>query len=164
MLFGLTGAGKSFVGNVIANHLQYNFWDGDEALTEEMQKCIDIKQHFSQKMRNQLVEALIEYIVSLQSKKNNLIVAQGLYKEINRQNIKLHFPESHFIYVKANHKIREKRLIKRNSKVSTDYAKLIDSSFELPVLEHDIIINNTTGNDIVRQFDKLLIKKSKHNN
>ena len=44
ILFGLSGSGKNFVGNVLVKHFGFYFWDTDDALLDEMKYFADLEQ------------------------------------------------------------------------------------------------------------------------
>ncbi|MDR3492457.1 MAG: shikimate kinase [Gammaproteobacteria bacterium] len=156
VLFGKIGAGKNFVGNILAEYFDFYFWDADEALTSEMLECIKLKQPFTPQMRNQLVNLMIEHISLLKSKYANIVVAQALYKEANRQSLRLSFPEAHFICIEANLENRGQRLAKLKSEINNEYARIIDLNYEQPTSKCDIVANNEDSEFIIKQLKDLL--------
>ena len=157
ILFGQTGSGKSYVGQLLANYFNYYFWDADEALPTEMRKYIKSKQSFTDEMRVNYIKIIINKMNELHSKHPALIISQGLYKEKNRNEILRHFPKALFIYLKADSKIIFQRIKSRQNEVDEEFALRILKNFELPLLKHQILLNNDdTDEFILEQFKVIL--------
>lgn len=156
VLFGLAGSGKSFVGQVLANVFHYYFWDADEVLPVKMQECIRDKKPFTQDMRDELTQIIINKTNELRNNHQNIVISQALYKEKNRREIQTHFPDALFIQIKSNSKIITQRLKTRHNWVDEDYAKKLEVNFELPILAHHVIINNKDEAELINQLKQLL--------
>lgn len=156
ILFGLAGSGKNFVGEILANHFGYYFWDADAILPVNMQDSIKQKKAFTQTMRDEFTQALIKKIHELFITHKKLVIAQALYKECNREMIQNEFPDAIFILVKADPKIISHRIKNRKSVVDEEYAKKIQSNFEMPLLKHNVIDNNSDENAILLQLNKVI--------
>jgi len=138
-LYGLSGAGKNFIGEALARQNNFYFYDGDDLLTPPMKKQLHQNKIFTQPMRDEFVAQLILKLNNLLKTHTKIIIAQGLYKKSNRQQLKTAFPEAHFIEVKANDKNIEQRLRQKNLH---HYAQLIKNEFESG--DDKVIENNTT--------------------
>ena len=153
-LYGLAGAGKSYVGRVIAEQYGYHFWEGDDALTPEMRQCLTTGQSFTQKMRDEFSEKLEKEIYALQQQINKpLIIAQGLYKQKNRDKLKQAFPNIHFVQITADWPVIAKRLESRKSGMTVTYATAAAKFFE-PGEEKQI--DNNPNQDLLQQLQTLL--------
>ncbi len=131
ILFGLAGAGKTYAGYQLAQHLNAYFQDGDDWLTDEMRTAIRLKQPFTQEIRDRFTEHMIAKINALQrAGHENIIIAQGLYKQKNRQMIADALPGVIFIEVKTSPEVIIHRLQKRDAAVDENYANLISHGFE----------------------------------
>ena len=155
ILFGLSGAGKNFVGEVLVEHFGYYFWDGDAAVPAKMQRAIQKKLPITQVMRNQMTKKLMEHIVKLQKNDRKLVVAQALYKEENREQILKQFPYAQFIHVQATDQHIHQRLVARGN-LDLDYAQTLKKNFEPPLVPHKNIINNDNAENIVLQWQQIL--------
>jgi len=151
-LFGHPGVGKNYVGETLASHLGFYFWDADLALTTNMQSYIANKQVFTQEMRDNFVQIIIKNTGELLKKHPDLVIAQALYKEKNRRQLAAAFPEALFIWIKASRKNILTRLKLRNNAVDQSYAEKVQSQFEEPLLSHKIIMNDLDQADIIKQF------------
>lgn len=156
VLFGQSGAGKTFIGDIFAKESHYYFWDADQGLPPIMRETLQNKQLFTQAMRDQFTQVIIEKITELHQQYPNLVIAQALYKEKNREQIRKVFPEAKFIYVKSQEEIINARLQNRNNQIDVNYAEKIRINFEAPNLQHDVLINNSDATDIIKQLKMLL--------
>ncbi len=164
-LFGLAGVGKSYVGDVISKHLKYKYIDADNWLPSDMLEAVAKKQPFTQEMRDNFTDIIIQNTQNLINDRNeNLVITQALYKERNRQAIKIAFTEALFIQVAADYETITKRLLERGDHVQPDYAKLISKNFE--PMEDCFVINNETNGRfrIIKQIDEILSVIQKDNN
>lgn len=161
ILFGLAGAGKNYIGEILQKKFDFYFWDGDNVLTSEMQQCIENKEPFTQDMRDQFTDLLIENILILRKKYSNLVVAQALYKEKNRAQILKKIPEVQFILVESDHQSIQKRLSSINSSIDIEYAELIQKNFEVPSRPHATILNRDGDTDLIDQLKALFLTHCK---
>lgn len=155
-VFGPAGSGKNFVGETIAAHWGYYFWDADLVLSVDMQLAIKNKKAFTQKMRDQLTQRIIDHVTELKKKHHDIVIAQALYKERNRKQIMNALPDTKFFLIQASPNNITARLSKRNNNVDQEYAKKIQLEFEEPLLPHKIIINDSDQRDIIKQFQFFL--------
>lgn len=155
ILFGLAGSGKNYVGDILANHYNYYFWDADAALPPEMKQCIKEKKVFTQDMRDQFTAAMIEKIRTLQLEHKDLVIAQALYKEKNRNQLLTALNDAILIQIVANPEIIHQRLVKRFDEVDPSYADKISQGFEQPSASIKMIYNNSDQEHILKQLDQL---------
>lgn len=162
VLFGLPGAGKTFVGNIFKKYFDYYFYDGDSDLTEEMKEAIKVQKVFTDKMRDVFFKRLIDKIQNLATKHKKLVVAQTFIKEKYRVNLINKIPETKFILVETKKSIREKRLIQRkNYPLDLEYARKMSLNFESPIINHLTIVNNIDGVDEIKKQIELFIDQGK---
>lgn len=152
ILFGLSGAGKNFVGSLLQQHFQFYFWDADQVLTAEMLEYVQKQQIFTQDMRDHFVRQMIQEITVLQRAHPKLVVAQALYKESNRQQLRAAFPAARFMHVQAQWGHIMQRLNHRNSVINQAYATKLLTAFETPLLQHQVIVNDTDQVAVIKQL------------
>jgi gluconate kinase len=155
-LMGQPGAGKNYVGEILAAQFGFHFWDADLALTDDMQLAIKNKQVFTQDMRDSYIEKIIENVRLLSAKFDNLVVAQALFKEKNRQQLASAFSKALFVLVQANSDQIIARLRLRNNAVDNDYADKVRLEFETPLLPHKVIINDSDAVRVKEQLQLIL--------
>ncbi|MFA5770276.1 MAG: AAA family ATPase [Patescibacteria group bacterium] len=159
ILFGLPGAGKTYVGRVFEKYFDYYFYDGDNDLTPEMKEAIKTKTVFTDEMRDGFFEILINRIKELSLEHKKLVVAQTFIKEKYRAALIKKIPTTKFILVKTNKDIREKRLMQRTDyPLDLEYARIMEINFEKIKINYSKIINNSNGNEDLRRQIKLLCK------
>jgi gluconate kinase len=152
ILFGLSGSGKNFAGELLAKNFDFYFWDADTMLPPTMRAAIQKQEVFTQAMRDEFTQIIIENIRILNKEHPNLAVAQALYKEKNRKQIIQAFPAAKLIQIKAHPEIIATRLL-RNSK---SYAEKIRSNFEESNLPHTVIDNNTDIHAVQSQLQNII--------
>lgn len=154
VLFGLAGAGKTYVGKFLGEKSNFYFWDAGEALTDEMKERICEKRSFTQAMRDRYFTIVIERMKLLCAEHEHVVVSQAFYKNKNREQVLSTFPDCLFIQVSIEFKILLKRLRERNNSVDEDYANKISINFETPTHHYYSIHNNMENNDtsLITQF------------
>jgi gluconokinase len=150
ILFGLSGVGKNYIGNIIAQSFPFVFWDGDEALTPMMKQYIAEQKVFTQAMRDEFCPILIDEIKQRMRACSNLVVAQGLYKEVNRKQILAAVPDARLIHVTADLTTIQNRLANRHQQINIDYGFKISQAFEPPQLCQAVIQNNVEGQEQIQ--------------
>jgi gluconate kinase len=156
ILFGLSGAGKNFVGEILAKEFDYYFWDADKDLPEAMRVKILKKELFTQDMRDELTDIMKDRIANLKNQYPNLVIAQALYKKKNRQQIVSHFPETRFIWIKATQENIHHRLHQRNNSIDLAYAEKLSLHFEPPDNPDAIIVNDSDRTAVISQLQAYL--------
>lgn len=157
ILFGLPGTGKTYVGKVFKKYFDYYFYEGDNDLTEEMKVAIKTKIVFTDRMRNVFFKILINKIRDLSTQHKKLVIAQTFIKEKYRLDLLKKIPKTKFILIETKKEIREKRLQKRvDYPLDLKYARKIETNFDKPIINCQIISNNYEGEeDIKKQVVKL---------
>lgn len=155
-LFGLPGAGKNYVGRILAESYGLSFYDGDAYLTEELRVAVRNHQPFTEPMRDRYYSHLIAVIGDLRLHNNPLAVGQATFKERHRRQILDAYPDTNFILVEAAEPVRMARLKRRQDAVTEDYARRIESFFEPPTHPHYVISNNRGRRNVEAQLDELL--------
>ncbi|MDI1353116.1 MAG: shikimate kinase [bacterium] len=146
ILFGLSGVGKTYVGQVLSQCKSFFFFDADELLTDEMKECIANKKSFTQEIRDRYFLLLIDKLTLLCSKYKHVVVSQAFYKNKNREQVLAVFPESLFILIESDLKSIMKRIALRQGVVDEEYAKKISSEFEVPKHTYYTVTNELDKN------------------
>ncbi len=58
IVFGLPGAGKTYVGKLLKDEFGFYFYDGDRDLTDEMRQALKEKKLFNDSMRDVFFQQL----------------------------------------------------------------------------------------------------------
>jgi gluconokinase len=155
ILFGLSGSGKNYVGEIFAKHFEFYFWDADTVLPAEMRECINRQETFTQSMRDNFTAIIIHHINELKKLHPKLVIAQAFYKEQNRIQIKTACPTAQLVYIQAQPALIATRLSKNHADGYLDYAEKIRLNFETPQLVHKVIINESDEAAVIKQIETL---------
>ena len=146
ILFGPTGAGKTFIGQLIQKQFNYHFFDGDSDLTPEITKALHNMKPITTPMRNQFINHLIASIEKLSSKHPKLVVAQAFLKQKHRDQLLKKLPQAQFAYINTPPSIRYQRRQKRALYPwDQTYVKKMDKLFDPPP-NNSPAINNSSSN------------------
>ncbi|MDZ7587323.1 MAG: shikimate kinase [Patescibacteria group bacterium] len=148
ILFGPTGAGKTYIGKLLQQKFNYYFYDGDNDLTTEMKQALNSMQTITDRMRQKFITRLIKSTFKLAAKHKNTVIAQTFIKDKYRQQLLKKLPHAQFILIKTQTNIRYQRRQKRaDYPWDKTYVKKMDAIFETPKIPHQIITNNYAGSD-----------------
>lgn len=152
-LFGLSGAGKSFVGDVIGAHHEWFVYHADDDLTDEMHQVIAAKQPFTEEMRDQFFCRIVDKINYYRAIYPRLVITQGAYKKKHRDYIRQHVSNIDMIYVTTSDRLIHQRLEYRTNGISNASAEAIKHIFEIPD-ESVKKLHNVDGKDeIIQQLN-----------
>ena len=110
-LIGMMGSGKSSVGKLLANKLQFSNIDIDKEI--EKDEKLSIKEIFEKKGENYFREIESKYLLR---KRNSAVVSCGGGIVLNKNNIEFLRTSGYTIYLKSSIPILEKRLLNKNSR------------------------------------------------
>ena len=160
VLFGLPGAGKTFVGNILQQHFGYYLYDGDISLPNNMKGAIQTKAVITDAMRDIFFQNIIKSSRQLKIKYKKIVVIQTFIKEKYRMQFLKEIPEARFILVQTKKTIREKRLMQRKEyPLDLKYARKMSLNFDTPQIDYDTISNDIDGETNIKQQLQLLLNK-----
>ncbi len=160
-LIGMMGSGKSSVGKLLANKLQFSIIDIDKEI--EKDEKLSIKEIFEKKGENYFREIESKYLLR---KKNPAVVSCGGGIVLNKKNREFLKTSGYTIYLKSSIQTLEKRLLNENSRplLSNDNFKetLINIYSKRKTL-YSSAANTTVITDkrSVKEVCELIIKKLK---
>ncbi len=156
-LFGLAGAGKTYLGRLIAERFGYTAYDLDSDLTPEMREAIAAKLPYTEEMRDEFFDVVIRRIAELKVLHPRLVLMQAAYKERHRIKVRQAYPEIQFVWVDAPLEIIQQRLTARRDAISPEYALSIMANFEPPCdLSMRLVNDLSAHDDLARRFEELL--------
>jgi gluconate kinase len=158
VLFGLPGAGKSFIGDLLQDEFHFYHYDGDQSLPKIMKQAIFKKLPITNTMRTIFFKRLTQKTKKLLLTHQKIIVSQTFIKDKYRKYFLAQIPEAQFILIKAKKSIREKRLLKRlEYPLDIKYAQKMITIFEKPKIVSKQITNNIDGKKSLRlKLQKIL--------
>lgn len=164
-LFGLPGVGKTYIGQLLQKELGACYWDGDEALTEEMRLAVRNEQAFSRAMTAELTSTIIDKMKQLEQNNEFIIVSQAMLRETDRQLFREQFSDLHFIYIRCEQDHTSHRIAQRADFVTVSYFEKLTIAFEPHRKDAETypIIDNykKTDEQLINAFNKLLNIKPK---
>lgn len=158
VLFGLPGAGKSYIGNLLQDEFGFYHYDGDLSLPKIMKQAIFEKLPITDTMRNLFFKRLNKKAKELLKDHKKLVVSQTFIKNKYRQDFLKQIPNTQFILIKARKSVRKKRLLERcEYPLDIKYAQKMTKIFEKPKIKYQRITNNIDGKQkLTLTFQKLL--------
>lgn len=159
-LFGLPGAGKSFVADILADSFGYTLHNGDEDLPASMKQALFEKAAITDQMRLEFTEHIISSVSRLARTHTKIAFHQTLLKEFMRERLQQIFPTATFILVTSETPIREKRYMNRKYfNLGLPYLRQMSLAFESPRITHHILTNQNDGRqEILAQLTDMLKK------
>ena len=110
-LIGMMGSGKSSVGKLLANKLQFSIIDIDKEI--EKNEKLSIKEIFEEKGENYFREIESKYLLR---KRNSAVVSCGGGIILNKKNREFLRTNGYTIYLRSSIPSLEKRLLNKNSR------------------------------------------------
>ena len=158
ILFGLPGAGKSYVGGVLRDAYGFHLHESDDDIPDDYRRLVQSGQVVSDERRDDYHRRLLDRIAALAHQHPRLAVAVPLLRQKHRDWIRTRFPAAHFILVQVADPERwAERLASRTHTVSVDYARKVLTLYEPPRLEHFVLDNSDQGEaNVRRQLDGIL--------
>jgi carbohydrate kinase (thermoresistant glucokinase family) len=160
IVFGLPGAGKTYLASLIHTKFNYYLIEGDDELSPQMIDALEHKVAITSEMRDEFFQKILARILSASSNQEKVIVSQTYIKHKYRQQIREKFPQAIFIYVEADKEVRRKRLetIKRKGyNLDVQHALNMEEYFDPPEEADYIIKNNLEGaDDLLTQINSLI--------
>lgn len=130
VLFGLPGAGKTFVARRLAER-GFHYHEGDEDLPADMRAAIDAARPVTPDMRDRFMVNLRESVARLVASEPRLVVAQTFLKHAHRDAFLARFPRAEFVLVTAPAALAEDRLARRrDGYLEPDYARAMTAAFD----------------------------------
>jgi gluconate kinase len=157
ILFGLPGAGKSFVGQLLRSEFGFAFHEADDDIPDDYRQQVLAGRVVGEPMRDDYHRHLIERIAELQLAHLRLAVAAPLLRDRHRQWIHERFPGAVFVLVQCDQRSWQARLAARTHTVSLDYARKVAGLYELATVPYVTLDDSADGPEVVRrQIEQIL--------
>lgn len=161
-LFGKTGTGKSYVGDILANRTGLPHIDGDKFITSKMREALATETPIKREMIDEFVLVLVDKIKGLlgDDPDTSFIVSQAMYMNEHRQILLSAFGDHiKLILIDSDDAIRQERIKTRfeaeESKVTLEVAAEMDAKYEKPSHIHDTLSNDNDNEAIYQAFQAL---------
>jgi gluconate kinase len=151
VIFGLPGAGKSFVANILNKRFGYFIYDGDLDIPIVMRYALFNKEEITDTMRKEFICAMIASVKTLAKTHKRLAIHQTFLKGFMRKQFLEAFPETQFILVESPDILREKRYMKRKYfNLGLSYLRHMSALFETPQIPHETFYNGENEKDLLQ--------------
>ena len=155
-LFGRPGSGKNFVGEILRDHFNFFFYDGDELLTSEMKELIKKGGPISDKLYMDLMQCQDNKFSELKANHPKLALAQPLPQRSAQERMARLFTDAIFLKVDAPMNLINHRLKKREHFLDAECAKKTLDDFQEPEIPHEVLHNDEGEEKIKIQLNKIL--------
>ena len=160
-LVGMMGSGKSSVGKILANKLQFSIIDIDKEI--EKDEKLSIKEIFEKKGENYFREIESKYLLR---KRNSAVVSCGGGIVLNKKNREFLKTSGYTIYLKSSIPTLEKRLLNENSRPllsNNNFKETLINIYSKRKILYNSAANTTiiTDRRSVKEVCELIIKKLK---
>lgn len=156
VLFGIPGAGKTFVGRTLQDEFGFRFHDADHELPDNMRAALAMKQPVTDDMRNRFFEKVTQKVSELRSAGCPVAIAQTFLKDRYRRAMLATFPDTLFILVESRPELIVERFDRRaDYLIDVNDALQMAARFEPPTIPHHIVQNDGTRGDVVAQLSVL---------
>lgn len=153
LFFGLAGSGKSHVGEVIGRTLGWPLYHADDDITPAMRHALAEAKPFTDAMRDEYFEQLVQRITRFREPARPLLVTQGVYKQRHRDWLSEQLPSLIPVWVFAPPELIQQRLSERRDGVQLTSAAALVQDFEAPSVTTVRINNDGDDAHILAQFD-----------
>jgi gluconate kinase len=150
ILFGLPGAGKSFVGELLRDEFGFHLHEADDDIPDDYRRLVQAGHVVGDDRRDDYHRRLLIRIAALAAEHPKLAVAVPLLRQKHRDWLRARFPAAHFILVTCDPKQWEARLAGRHHTVNAGYARKVLPLYEPPALPHVVLDNTGDGTDSLR--------------
>jgi gluconokinase len=137
IVMGVTGAGKTTIGSLLAKELGWEFADADSfhsaANKEKMSRGIPLDDAD----REPWLEAIRAALLQWSAERRNVVLACSALKKSYRERLKIG-PEVKFVYLKGSYEVIRERLLSRHGHFATE--KILSSQFEALEEPEDAIV------------------------
>jgi len=151
------GAGKTYVGRVLAGEFDFHFRDVDQDLPDDMREAIVHKQPVTEAMRAAFFARVIGITRALRATYPRVAIANTILKNHHRQQIAAAFPDAQFLLVDSEPALIAKRFAVRGKYlIDLEDARRMAAAFEPPTLPHHVLSNVDGRETVIDQLRALL--------
>jgi gluconokinase len=155
---GVTGAGKTTVGSLLAREMGWRFADADTFHSPENIDKMRRGVALDDADRGPWLEAMRAAMLKWQADSRNVVLACSALKQIYRERLEVG-PEVKFVYLKGSYEVIDQRLLSRHGHFATD--NILSSQFATLEEPRDAIVVDVSGTpeQIVQEIRRRLALK-----
>lgn len=160
-LYGMAGAGKTFVGKLLRKETGIYFHDADQDMPESMRRAISERLPITDTMRDEFADAIIEKVAALNASYTDFCIAQAVFKKIHRDRIQAAHSCLQFVLVDSSPQLLSARLRARvHSPEAYKYFEMLNLKFERPENPVARVLNGDSISDLKRALNALVKNKA----
>lgn len=152
--FGLSGTGKSYATDIIAAATGWPVYHADDDITPAMRLALAQSRPFTDAMRDEYFELLVQRLHNRPQSPLPLLVSQGAYKQRSRDYLQQQVPGMALVWIDAPDALIQQRLGHRADGIKPQSAAALRQDFEPPADDCLKIVNNGGQNNILNEFRK----------
>lgn len=158
VVMGVTGAGKTTVGSLLAREMGWRFADADTFHSPENIDKMRRGVALDDADRGPWLEAMRAAMLKWQADSRNVVLACSALKQIYRERLEVG-PEVKFVYLKGSYEVIDQRLLSRHGHFATD--NILSSQFATLEEPRDAIVVDVSGTpeQIVQEIRRRLALK-----
>lgn len=157
MLFGIPGAGKTYVGRVLSSAFDFHFRDVDQDLPDAMREAIVNKQPVTDAMRDEFFTRVIRITHDLRATYPRVCIANTILRNRHRHQVQAAFPDALFVLIDSEPDIIAERFAVRGKyMIDLEDAQRMAAAFEVPTLPYHTLRNVDGREAVVEQLAALL--------
>jgi gluconate kinase len=160
--FGISGAGKSYVGDVIGEQADWFVYHADDDITSDMKNALAHQRPFTDDMRDTFFALISERIIHLHKQHKKLIITQGAYKQKHRDYLLSKIPDMEMVWVDAPQELILPRLGHRKDGITPASAAALIRDFEAPSQDCKVLRNIGDADCIIDQLNRYYCAPSKN--
>jgi gluconokinase len=141
IVMGVTGAGKTTTGRLLANELGWEFADADDFHSAANKKKMSQGIALDDADREPWLEAIRAAMSQWLAAQRNVVLACSALKRSYRERLAIS-PEVKFVYLKGSYEFIYQRLLSRHGHFATE--KILSSQFEALEEPEDAIVVDVT--------------------
>jgi gluconokinase len=160
-LFGLSGSGKSYVGELIAELASWHVYHADQDITQAMKLALAEQRPFTPKMRDEYFLLVAERMLTLRQRHKRIVVTQAVYKQKHRDQLMKQVPDMEMICIEASDQQIFQWLNCRDQGISGASAAALRMDFEPALKGTKIIHNQGDRAQIITQLNRYYAQPTK---
>ncbi|HUN59626.1 MAG TPA: gluconokinase [Candidatus Binataceae bacterium] len=114
ILMGVAGSGKTTVGELLAHHLGWRFYDGDNFHSPHNREKMRRGEPLTEEDREPWLEALHELIRRCEQSHQNAVLAASALKQSYRERLTAGFSDVRLVYLKGTRELIAQRIACRH--------------------------------------------------
>ena len=110
ILMGVSGSGKTTVGQLLSQQLQWTYYDGDDFHSTENIEKMSSGVALTDSDRQDWLNTITQLLNKLTNNQHNAIISCSALKQHYREQLQVHPTDIQFVYLRASEQVIQQRL------------------------------------------------------